>query len=411
MADGMKHDRVHRRGRVRRGIDARMTRRATKSAARLVGSPAPTSSTGGAMKHAGLMAGVAGLAAVGTVAGVSAARARRYKGFIEDAYRGEDFALLEADRGCVVTTEDGIPLIVREVGPVTAPLTVVFAHGFCLRMGAFHFQRAALAERWGDQVRMVFYDQRGHGQSGSAPVDTYTVGQLGRDLESVLQVMVPVGPVVLVGHSMGGMTILSHARQFAHHYGGRTGRIVGAALISSAAEGLPRSPLGEILQNPALEAVRFAARYAPKLVHRTRGATRSALRPILKTASYGDDHVSPSVVAFSEAMIHDTPIATLVEFLHALEVHDESAGLAALSRIPTLVACGDRDVLTPVVHSEEMAAALGDCELLIAPGAGHLVELEQPELINDGLIRLVERATPSKLVAFTRRIRDRTRRA
>lgn len=409
MADGMRRRRKAEPGRIRRNVDARMARRAARSTERLVGSIPLPNAGDTSIKRAGLMAGVAGLAAVGTAAGVSAARSRRYKGLIEDAYRGEDFALLDADRGCVVTTADGVPLIVREVGPVTAPLTVVFAHGFCLRMGAFHFQRAALAERWGDQVRMVFYDQRGHGQSGSAPVDTYTVSQLGRDLESIVQVMVPVGPVVVVGHSMGGMTILSHARQFPEMYG-RKSRIVGAALISSAAEGLPRSPLGEILQNPALEAVRFAARYAPKLVHRTRGAARSALRPILKTASYGDDHVSPSVVAFSEAMIHDTPVATLVEFLHALEVHDETAGLAALSQIPTMVACGDSDVLTPLVHSREMAAALDDCELLIVPGAGHLVELEQPELINEALVRLVERATPSKLVAFTRRMRERTRR-
>lgn len=409
MADGMKRDRSAKRGRMKRNIDARMARRAARSTERLVGNPAVGSAGESAIKHAGLMAGVAGLAAVGTVASVSAARSRRYKGLIEDAYRGEDFALLDADRGCVVTTPDDVPLIVREVRPVTAPLTVVFAHGFCLRMGAFHFQRAALAQRWGDQVRMVFYDQRGHGQSGSAPVDTYTVSQLGRDLQSIVQVVVPVGPVVVVGHSMGGMTILSHARQFPQMYG-RKSRIVGAALISSAAEGLPRSPLGEILQNPALEAVRFAARYAPKLVHRTRGAARSALRPILKTTSYGDDHVSPSVVAFSEAMIHDTPVATLVEFLHALEVHDESAGLTALSEIPTMVACGDSDVLTPLVHSQEMAAALADCELLIVPGAGHLVELEQPDLINEALVRLVERATPSKLVAFTRRVRGRTRR-
>ena len=70
-------------------------------------------------------------------------QAIRNRKAIEDAYRGEDFALLEADRGCVVTTPDGVPLIVREVGPITAPLTVVFAHGFCQRMGAFHFQRAA----------------------------------------------------------------------------------------------------------------------------------------------------------------------------------------------------------------------------------------------------------------------------
>ena len=81
------------------------------------------------------------------------------------------------------------------------------------------------------------------------------MAQLGRDLETVLAVMVPRGPVVLVGHSMGGMTVLSHARQFPQHY--RT-RVVGAALISSAAEGVSRSPLGEILKNPALEAVRFA---------------------------------------------------------------------------------------------------------------------------------------------------------
>ena len=357
------------------------------------------------VRNAGLLAGVAGLSAVGAAAGVSAAKALRQRK-IRDAYEGEDFALLDADRGCVVTTEDGIPLVVREVGPVTAPLTVVFSHGFCLRMGSFHFQRAALAQRWGEQVRMVFYDQRGHGQSAAAPIETYTVEQLGRDLQTILQVMAPSGPVVLVGHSMGGMTVLSHARQFSASYGPR---IVGAALISSAAEGLPRSPLGEILQNPALEAVRFATRYAPGAVHRTRGAARAALRPILKSASFGGDDVSPSLVAFSEAMIHGTAIDTLVEFLHALEVHDESAALPVLARIQTLIACGDHDLLTPVKHSEEMAAALPDSELVIVPGAGHLVQLECPDVINDALVRLVERAAPHPMVAFARRLTGRRR--
>ncbi|MGI9162853.1 MAG: alpha/beta fold hydrolase [Mycobacterium sp.] len=348
------------------------------------------------------MAGAAGLGALGTAAGVSAAKALRQRKAVRDAYEGEDFHLLDADRGCVITTPDGIPLVVREVGPITAPLTVVFAHGFCLRMGSFHFQRAALAKRWGDQVRMVFYDQRGHGQSGMAPIETYTVEQLGRDLETVLQVMVPRGPTVVVGHSMGGMTVLSHARQFPENYGRR---IVGAALISSAAEGLPRSPLGEILQNPALEAVRFAARYIPGLVLRTRGATRSMLRPVLKTASFGDDAVSPTVVAYSEEMIQDTATDTLVEFLHALEVHDESAALPVLAKVPTLIACGDRDMLTPVKYSEEMAAALPNSLLVIVPGAGHLVQMERPDIINDALVRLVEKATPSRLVAFGRKLR------
>jgi pimeloyl-ACP methyl ester carboxylesterase len=257
----------------------------------------------GAGGKAGLLAGVAGIS---TVAGVSAAKALRQRRLFNDAYEGEDFKLLDADRGCVVTTPDGTSLVVREVGPVTAPLTVVFTHGFCVRMGSFHFQRLALAQRLGTEVRMVFYDQRGHGQSAAAPPETYTVPQLGVDLETVLQVMVPVGPVVLVGHSMGGMSVLSQARQFPRRY---PRRVVGAALISSAAEGLARSPLGEALQNPALEAVRFAARWAPWAVHRTRGAIRSLIRPIIRDASFGSADVSPRQGSLAQSSVATTAAA------------------------------------------------------------------------------------------------------
>jgi pimeloyl-ACP methyl ester carboxylesterase len=40
-----------------------------------------------------------------------------------------------------------------------------------------------------------------------------------------------------------------------------------------------------------------------------------------------------------------------------------------------------------------MAAVLPDSELVIVAGAGHLVQLERPEVINDALLRLVERST------------------
>jgi pimeloyl-ACP methyl ester carboxylesterase len=365
-----------------------------------VSEPEPRDST------ARWLAGAAGLTAVGVAAGLSVARSLRRRVASEDRYAGEDFERLDADRSSVVTTPDGVSLAVREVGPEDAALTVVFVHGFSLRMAAFHFQRVRLSEQWGDQVRMVFYDQRGHGQSDEAPPQTYTVTQLGRDLETVLSVVAPRGPVVLVGHSMGGMTVLSHARQYPQHY---PTRVVGAAIISSAAEGVSRSPLGEILRNPALEVVKFSARYAPRAVHHTRGATKAIIAPILRAASYGDEKISPSVVAFSEKMMHGTPIPTLVEFLHALEVHDETAGLKTLAKIPTLIACGDRDLLTPKEYSQDMAAVLPKAELVIVGGAGHLVQLEQPEAINDALVRLVERATPSKLVALARRLRERVR--
>ncbi|WP_343571808.1 alpha/beta hydrolase [Mycobacterium sp.] len=354
------------------------------------------------------LAGAAGIGVVGTIAGATVARSmlNRRSG-IDDPFAHEDFETLDGDRSYLVTTPDGVHLAVREVGPTDAPLTVVFAHGFCLRMGSFHFQRMRLADEWGSQVRMIFYDQRGHGRSAEAPPETYTLSQLGQDLETLLQVIAPRGSVVLVGHSMGGMTVLAHARQFPEHYGSR---ITGVALISSAAEGVGKSPLGEILNNPALEAVRLAARSAPKLVDRGRTAARSLIGPILRAASYTDMRVSPSIVAFSEKMMLGTPVRTMVEFLHALEVHDETAALATLAKIPTLIVCGDRDLLTPADYSRKMAEVLPDSELVIVGKAGHLVLLEKPASVSDGLVRLVKHASPGRFTVLSRRLRDRVMR-
>ncbi|BAX91172.1 alpha/beta fold hydrolase [Mycobacterium shigaense] len=349
------------------------------------------------------------MTAVATIVGASVRRSMTQRAVgLEDPYADEDFERDDSDRGYVVSTRDGVTLAVREVGPVDAPVTVIFVHGFCLRMGAFYFQRTRLAEKWGPRVRMVFYDQRGHGRSGEASPETYTLTQLGQDLESVLAEAAPRGVVILVGHSMGGMTVLSHARQYPEHYGQR---IVGAALISTAAEGVTRSPLGEILKNPAVEALRFTARSAPKLMHRGRNVSRSLIGPVLRAASYSDLHVSRSLDAFSQRMMNGTPIPTLVGFLGALEVHDETAGLWTLMRIPTLVACGDHDLITPDECSRRMAASLPSSELVIVKGASHLALLDKPEAINDGLVRLVHRAVPGKITLRYRRIRERLHRS
>jgi pimeloyl-ACP methyl ester carboxylesterase len=358
-------------------------------------------------KRRAWLAGGAGLTAVATIVGASARRSMAERATtLEDPYADEDFGGVDVERSYVVTTPDGVPLVVREDGPNDAALTIVFVHGFCLRMGAFHFQRRRLAEHWGADVRMAFYDQRGHGESGEADHETYTLTQLGQDLETVLQTVAPRGVIVLVGHSMGGMTVLSHARQFPEQYGRR---IVGAALVSSAAEGVSRSPLGELLKNPALEAVRFTARSAPKLMHRGRTVSRSLIAPILRAASFSDLQVSRSLDAFSQQMMNGTPIATMVGFLQALEVHDETAGLWTLLRIPTLIACGDHDLLTPDEYSRKMAVSLPRSELVIVTGASHLALLDKPDAINDGLIRLVNRAFPSKMAQRYRRFRERLR--
>ena len=65
------------------------------------------------------------------------------------------------------------------------------------------------------------------------------------------------------------------------------------------------------------------------------------------------------------------------------------------------------DLLTPDEHSRKMGACMPLSELVIVPGASHLALLDKPETINDGLVRLVDRALPGPMARRYRRIRER----
>src|SRR3954454_3620219 len=207
---------------------------------------------------AGLVGALVGLAAAGTAVGVAVTRiaGRRVRAAelgpaadvapeLTPAQLREDdplgSAARAADRTALVPADDGVLLSVEEVGPRDAPLTVVFVHGYTLSMGSWAFQRRTLAAELATanghrpDARLVFYDQRGHGASGRGTAESSTIKQLASDLMAVLDARVPRGPVVLVGHSMGGMTLMGLAALHPELFGSR---VVGAALISTSSGNL-----------------------------------------------------------------------------------------------------------------------------------------------------------------------------
>ncbi|MGC0365203.1 pimeloyl-ACP methyl ester carboxylesterase [Rhodococcus sp. 27YEA15] len=333
-----------------------------------------------------VLGGLLSAVALGSMAGVNAFRSATRPG--REIYADEDFDLMTRDRASVVRTEDGVDLAVREVGPVDAPLTVVFVHGYCLSALSWHFQRRQLEQRWGNRVRMVFYDQRGHGESSKARSKSCTVSQLGRDLATVVEEKVPDGPIVLVGHSMGGMTVLALAGQRPEWF---ESRVIGVGLISTTAAGLAETGLTRNLQNPVIDGFRLAVRTAPALVQNARGAARVLITPILRAASYGTE-VSPRLLEFSDGMLDRTSVLTVVNFLRTLELHDESASVEVLADTPAVVICGDQDMVIPFVSSERLAAELPKSELIRVHRAGHLVQLEFPTVVTDAVEALVDRA-------------------
>jgi pimeloyl-ACP methyl ester carboxylesterase len=288
-----------------------------------------------------------------------------------------------------VAANDGVALHVEVDGDTSSDLTVVFVHGFTLSMDCWHFQRRELAR----DARLVFYDQRSHGASGRSPREHSTIDQLGEDLYDVLRTVAPTGPVVLIGHSMGGMTVLSLADRHPELFGDR---VVGVGLVGTAAGafaetifGIPGF-VGRAIRPVAPGVVRAANRRA-QLIEQGRRAGSDIAFMLTRRLSYGGNP-PPSLVAFMEQMVAGTSVEVMTEFFDTFLDHDKLEALKVLDGVPTLILCGDKDMLTPVKNSHVMADALPDAELLVVPGAGHMVMLERPAVVNGACRRLFARA-------------------
>lgn len=335
------------------------------------------------------VAGVAtGIVAAG--AGVAIAAERVAVGRLRlrpDPAGNEPFGQLRG-RPVTVIADDGVPLHAEVSGPDDAPVTVVLSHGYTLNQDVWHYQRRDLSE----DLRVVCWDQRSHGRSGRSDPAHVSIDQLGADLAAVLAATVPGRRrAVLVGHSMGGMTIMALADQRPELFGTK---IIGTVLISTTdylVDGtswlpLPLRPAAR-LATPAL--LRSSARgRRAALIERIRQAGGDLAFLSTRFIAFGDPDVSPTVVNFLERVIRATPIDVVADFYLALLKHDKREALEVLGRVPTLVLAGEQDKLTPARQAAGLAASIPGARLVRVPRAGHMVILEKPELVTEEIADL-----------------------
>src|SRR5205823_8900057 len=132
---------------------------------------------------------------------------------------------------------------------------LVFAHGFSIDLTAWHYQWKHLSK----DHRCVLFDQRGHGRSSAAAGGDYSLDALGHDLRAVLDAEAGDHPAVLVGHSMGGMSIMSFARLYPQEFGGRVRAVV---LANTAASDILQELIGGLGIRMTSSAFRLAQRLA-----------------------------------------------------------------------------------------------------------------------------------------------------
>ncbi|HVE74579.1 MAG TPA: alpha/beta hydrolase [Mycobacteriales bacterium] len=288
-----------------------------------------------------------------------------------------------------VLTRDGTRLYAEIGGREDAAITMLFVHGYLARTITFDLQW----QHFSDKVRMVRYDHRNHGRSehSTKPIDVQT---LARDLADVIDQTAAAGRVILVGHSMGGMTCLALAHDDPDLF---TDRVAGVALLGSGAghyidghrwENLFRLLGRRQILAPGLLLLRLLA---PALEH-VRPRRTHFMRGTVKRLAFGTADVDPAALAMTQEVLEGAPLSTLAALQGSILRHDMVHALDRLQGMPVLVLTGSDDRLTRPEHSRRTAADIGPgAEFAIVPGAGHVVNQTRPVETNAALDRLVDR--------------------
>jgi pimeloyl-ACP methyl ester carboxylesterase len=202
--------------------------------------------------------------------------------------------------------------------------------------------------------------------------------------------MTPTGPVVLAGHSLGGMTIMEYAHRHPDHF---ATRIAGLVFVATTAEGHTHTGYG--LPPRLAWLIRLAETTGAGVLARcgglrTPGPLLQALRPALRWLLFGDEcepddiRLTTSAVARA-AMVSIGGLRTSIGRQHRLET------LATLGDLPVAALVGDRDRLTPPPCTESIVATLPATGLTVCPGAGHMLMLERPDEVNTALLEVIRR--------------------
>jgi len=235
-----------------------------------------------------------------------------------------------------LSTDDGLPLFLHD-WPHAAPRgTVLIVHGLGEHGGRYAHVAAQL-NAWG--WRVMAHDHRGHGRSGGERGRIASDDALLRDLSLVIDAARAgsTGPLLLLGHSMGGL--------------------IAARFV---AEGLQAAPApwhrevdGLVLSSPAL---RIGMNGFQKLLLATLGplAPNLAVANGLEPSWVSRD---PAVVAayVADPLVHDRITPRLTRFI--VDGGEFVRGVAPRWRVPTLLMWAGSDRCVAPSGSAEFAAA------------------------------------------------------
>jgi 3-oxoadipate enol-lactonase len=218
------------------------------------------------------------------------------------------------------------------------------------------------------RFRVYNIDVRGHGRS--TWTEPFTLEDLAGDWVALMD-HERIERALLCGLSMGGMTamrlVLAHPD-----------RVAALALLDTSADA-----------EPSIDRVVYLILAE---LQRATGLLRP-FAPIIERKMFGKTarREQPEVVAQGMARILERDVRAFYPAFQAVFRRNRLYERLGEIRCPTLVLVGEEDVATPPRRAERVARGIAGAELQRIPGAGHLSPLEQPAVVEQALLRFLER--------------------
>lgn len=279
------------------------------------------------------------------------------------------------------TTADRTRIGFSDTGNRSSAMTVLFLHGWTQNREAWDDVAGPLHER-NPELRIVGIDHRGHGKSDPAPEGSVNVSQLAADVAEFIEAEIPAGQIVVVGHSMGGMTMMGLG-EYRPDLVAR--RISGAVFVATSA--------GRLLHRLRVVPPVFEVVKAVILGVVAQGwflQQGYLMRPIISTLVFGRDPRPYDVSRVWDQIRSGTP-RSYKDAAESMVLHEDlTEGLSAYRGKPAAVLAGGRDFLTPAGDSRIIAAALRTNELRTYPGSGHMLPNERASEVVNEIVTVLE---------------------
>ncbi len=246
--------------------------------------------------------------------------------------------------------------------------TVLMLHGIGGNHAAFGPQMRTLAAAG---YQAVAWDMPGYGDS--AVIDPYSFAGLAEACIHLIEHL-KNGPVILLGHSMGGMV--------AQEVIARRADLARAVVLCGTSPSFGRKPDGTVSQ--AWQQQFITTRTGPL----DAGQTMAQLAQTLVPQMAGSEATAPDLQLAIDCMARVNPLTYRLA-LQALLTFDQRANLGHIA-VPTLLVAGEYDKSAPPAVMRAMAAAIAHSQYVQLPGVGHLLNLEAPRAFDAVLLAFLE---------------------